>query len=104
MTKQKHYNLRNSTTSTNVDYFTEKIVGKTSNERRSYNRSQTFVSKADLRNDLDNTRNAFSNYVASVAMEKADHENKSKDQQKSILKLGRTINMQKVLIEQKMKK
>ena len=54
MTKnQKHYNLRNSTTSTNVEYYKEKIVGKTSNDRRTYNRSQTFVSKADLRNDLN---------------------------------------------------
>ena len=74
MTKnQKHYDLRKSTTSKNVEYYKEKIVGKTTNDRRSYNRSQTFVSKATLRNDLDNTRNAFSNYVASVEMEKTDN-------------------------------
>ena len=72
---KKHYNFRDSTTSRNVDYFTEKIVG--SNDRRTYNRSQTFVSKATLRNDLDNTRNAFSNYVASVKMEKTDNENRA---------------------------
>lgn len=96
---KKHYNFRDSTTSRNVDYFTEKIVG--SNDRRTYNRSQTFVSKATLRNDLDNTRNAFSNYVASVKLEKTDNENKLKDQQKSILKLGRTIKMQKSVIQEK---
>ena len=92
------YNLRSLKA---VEYYKEKIVGKASNDRRTYNRSQTFVSKAELRNTLDQTRNVFSSYVTSVAMEKAEDQNKSKDQQKAILKLGRTIRMQKVLIEQK---
>ena len=73
------YQLR---TRKSVDYQKEKISGDYSYKRRSYNHSDSWISKADLRANLESTRDLFALYPTSVAMQNVENENKSKIQKR----------------------